>query len=440
MRTQNRENFTDGKVHKWIKAHSKGDKPIRRYDEKERRLFLQINRNGYAAFKVRLKRNAHGKRPEKTLYDARSATVEQARRKAREINYNYDANGINPVVQKRAEREAAKKAKEQTFAALAAKFMDAPENGPEVKSPRTYKSRERMLRAHILPVLGHRYFHEIKRPEVRDLIRAIQKKASRHPRAKLAVNPGASMANECHILISVIYNWAINEELVEHNPATFKKMFDDTPEKRPQMPDEALQLAWEHFSSLAHNERATGRGTAILIMLCAVTLQRPNEVTTAERDNFDWTPGKEVWRIPPKKNKGKRLYEVPLSPLAVKLFKLAFSLHNHPWAFPNKGGTGPLHHETPSQKWERVREKTVREWPKEERGDCPLKGVQLYDCRRLGRTIMQDKLEVPTAIAEACLNHIEGRRMSDVYYQGSTLELQREAMCKWADWIEEICS
>ncbi len=55
----------------------------------------------------------------------------------------------------------------------------------------------------------------------------------------------------------------------------------------------------------------------IAIQLCFVTLQRPNEIVKAHRDDFHFKEN--VWRIHPDRNKTDQWYEVPLSELAVEI-------------------------------------------------------------------------------------------------------------------------
>ena len=218
------------------------------------------------------------------------------------------------------------------------------------------------------------------------------------------------------------------------------------------MPEEALRLMWAALtvdleektptdSAAAEKEelerKQRGAPSALAIMLHAVTLQRPAEIVAAKRDQFDWTPGRELWRIPAGQTKTNEVYEVPLSLLAVKLFKKALSLHNHSWVFPNEAGDGPIRHDGPKQRWIRVRERSVA-IAKKKGQTSPLAAVQLYDCRRLGRTLMVDQLGIAPAIAEACINHAPDRSMQNRYYVGNTSEEVRRAMNLWGAEVERL--
>jgi integrase len=172
-------------------------------------------------------------------------------------------------------------------------------------------------------------------------------------------------------------------------------------------------------------------------MLHAVTLQRPAEIVAARREQFDWTPGKETWRIPASQTKTNEDYEVPLSPLAIALFREALSKHNQAWVFPNKVGDDHIRHDGPKQRWIRLRTKLV----KHARGNataCPVEGIQLYDCRRIGRTLLVREFGVSPAIAEACINHAPDRSMRTRYDVGNNSVEIRQAMELWGDYVANL--
>jgi hypothetical protein len=69
---------------------------------------------------------------------------------------------------------------------------------------------------------------------------------------------------------------------------------------------------------------------------------------------------------------------------------------------------------------------------------CPLDGVQLYDCRRLGRTLLVRELGVSPAIAEACINHAPDRSMRTRYDVGENIDGVRSAMELWGYEVERL--
>ncbi|KCZ96653.1 Phage integrase [Hyphomonas polymorpha PS728] len=437
--------LTQTAVTRLIREHD-GKKKARHWDTEVPKMFLSITPNGSAAYKLLIVK-PDGSKSDTKLIATSDGSPDIARSLAIKELGRMALGGADPVTQRRRAKAEAKEQREATFQALADRFMGAPEKTPPILSQRTYDERERLLREHILPTLGEKPFRKIAKSEVRQLIRDIQARAAKHPRAFTSSNPGAKLANECQGVIRAIYGWAIAEDLTEANPAGFKKLFKDSPDKRPAMPEEALQLIWAALSadlevkapadSKEEKKHRRGASSALAIMLHAVTLQRPAEIAAAKRDQFDWTPGRELWRIPAGQTKTNEVYEVPLSPLAVGLFQKALSLHNQAWVFPNEAGDGPIRHDGPKQRWIRVRERTVAA-AKKKGQTSPLAGVQLYDCRRLGRTLMVDRLGIAPAIAEACINHAPDRSMQNRYYVGNTSAEVRRAMDLWSAEVERI--
>lgn len=437
--------LTQTTVARLIREHD-GKKKERHWDTEVPKMFLAITPNGSATYKLLIVK-PDGSKSDTRLIAANEGSPDIARSLAiRELG-RMALGGADPVTQRRKAKAEAKEQRQATFQALADRFMAAPEKRPPMLSKRTYYERERLLREHILPTLGNKPFGKITKAEVRQLIRDIQARAAKHPRAFTASNPGAKLANECQGVIRAIYGWAAEEDMTEANPASFKKLFKDTPDKRAAMPEEALRLMWEILStdlddkadtgSEARKKQRRGAYSALAIMLHAVTLQRPAEIAAAKRDQFDWTSGRELWRIPASQTKTNEVYEVPLSPLAVTLFRKALSLHSHAWVFPNEAGDGPIRDDGPKQRWIRVRERSVAAAKKQGQAS-PLAGVQLYDCRRLGRTLMVDRLGIAPAIAEACINHAPDRSIQNRYYVGDTSAAVRRAMNLWGGEVERM--
>lgn len=417
--------LTQKSVDRIRREHMPGTR-LRVWDREQKGFFLRITKAGSAAYCVRVKR-AHGTgKADYTLLGADEAPPLIARQMAQEELLRARKGEADPVTRRREETNQLAQSERETFAALAEMFMSAPEKMPPQLSPRTYDERRRLLSVHILPRIGNEPFVSLQRKDVREAVRAIQATAAKHPRARKDGTPGAKLANECHGLIKCIFNWAQFEDMTEANPAVFPKLFPDTPQKRSQMPLEALTEAFQIL-----NGEGRGKATALIIKLHAVTLQRPHAITKAHADQFDWTPGQETWCIPANVSKTNERYDVPLSALAVKLFREAFEIGRSCWAFPNASGDGPIRHDAAKQRWIRIRAKAVEEATREGR-ISPLEGVVLYDCRRLGRTLMVHELGVSERVAEACISHAEGRADSTRYDVAPIEEIKRKAMEVWA--------
>jgi integrase len=110
--------------------------------------------------------------------------------------------GTNPVTAKRQERA---ESHTKTFAALAERYLR--EHAHRKKRPRSIAEDERNLRLHILPRWGRRRYDDIAKRDVITLIEEVI--AEGKPTA----------ANRVHALISTIFSFAMNVDIVHANPA-----------------------------------------------------------------------------------------------------------------------------------------------------------------------------------------------------------------------------
>jgi integrase len=361
-------------------------------------------------------------------------TPEDAREVAREHLVRAAQGGPDPKTLRLqcAEEEARKQA--DTFAALAEAYLAAPEKAS--LSARTIEQRRSNLDLHILPSLGARPVSTLRRADVKALIRDIQRVAGKgEPEDENGCLPGARVANICHGIVRTIFNWAMEEDRVEYNPAAFRKLFNDDPVKPALMPDEAVRVVWRALQAEIDARDQLGVGTALAIQLCFATLQRPNEVVTARKSDLDFK--NRVWRIPAGRAKTNMAYEVPLSPLAVDLFRQALQLHDSEWVFPRRDNRGPVNRHELSQRWGRMRDRLVKA-AAEAGGQSPLAGVRLYDARRLGRTSMVMRLGIPAETAELCIHHAPDRSMAVRYDVGDRSGLVRAAMEQWAELLLRV--
>jgi hypothetical protein len=183
--------------------------------------FLLIPAKGVATYYLRYKK-PDGTFSEIALARETDVSVVIAAEKAKRLTAQMVLQeGFDPVVARQARIAQAKAAKLRTFEALSAAFMDAPEN--QDISPRTKEIRDGLLKL-IRPEIGGRSTQELKRSDIRECIRAIQQgvKAKR-PNVDKA---GHRRANQAKSFISQIFEWASESEILERNPARFKKMFD----------------------------------------------------------------------------------------------------------------------------------------------------------------------------------------------------------------------
>src|SRR5262249_50153568 len=136
-----------------------------------------------------LRRLTPGPYPDLSLHDAR--------KKAREVLGDV-ARGDDPAQDKQERRDA------ETFHGLAQAYLEMAE-----KRHRSWKEEARIINKDLLPEFGHRLLVDIRRRDVRDHVEAIARKRD-----------APIMANRTLALLSCMFNFALDREWVEFNPAT----------------------------------------------------------------------------------------------------------------------------------------------------------------------------------------------------------------------------
>jgi integrase len=388
-------------------------------------MYLQITPKGCASYCLRFEKPEGGK-GDFTIGKVSRITPEMATEAARVRLAGLTLHSLDPVEARRAARTDAKTKKLRTFATFADAFMSAPEN--RIWSRRTAEGRQWLLEKYILPRIGQRPVTDLKRVDVKECVRAIQAIA-RSAHAEVESSSGNRTANMCHALIKGIFNWAINEDRCEVNPAAFRKLFDDMPVRRVgALNDERLRIIWQALED--EDAKGWGSTSVLAIQLVILTLQRPNEIVHAHQDDFDWNEA--VWRIPESRTKTNSAYEVPLTDHSVALFQRAFKLSQSPWAFPAEDRKGSLRPGVLSQRFEKLRHRLVKA------GRLPNENVQLYDGRRFGRTRLVQGLGVPEHIAERVINHAPDRSMARRYDVGDYSGEIRRAHEAWTQELRRI--
>ena len=236
-------------------------------------------------------------------------------------------------------------------------------------------------------------------------------------------NAGHRTANKAHEVVRRVFSWGIDEGFCKSNPAAFPAIFDDNAEKRIcALNDERLTFFWNAFEKEA--KQGWGNGSVLAIQLCALTLQRPNEIVQARNDQFDWEAL--VWHIPASRTKTNTSYQVPFSSFAAELFKAAFKLSGTSWAFPTKDGKKHIHPNVLTHRFGKTRRRLL------DAGKLTSEDVELYDFRRLGRTLIEQRLGFSEHVAERVINHAPNRSMARRYNVGDYTGEIRRAHQAWA--------
>jgi integrase len=414
-----------------LAAHPRGHRG-RYWFEDQPGLHLLVSKGGCASYCLRYQKLS-GLKGDFTIGRADRITLQEAKEKARDCLAALTLRHQDPVAARREARMEAQAALNSTFRGLCDEFLGAAEI--KALSIRTTTEWKRILEKHVLPELGASEAVAIARRDVKSCLRSIQRRVSQRVAAsgpeELDPKAGNRTANAAQGVIRRVYNWAIDEDRLENNPATFKKMFDERPLKRVGALNECrIRAIWSGIEK----ELLEGWGieSLIAIKLAFVTLQRPNEICNARLEQFDWE--RRVWLIPEGYTKTNACYEIPLSEIACTLFQRAFDLSDNRWAFLAKDGRSQLRPNVLSHRFAKLRKRLVKS------AALPTLDIELYDARRFGRTYIEHTLGFPDHVAEAVINHAGDQTMKRRYDVGDHTQIIRRAHEAWVSALLAITS
>ena len=177
---------------------------------------------------------------------------------------------------------------------------------------RSAVEEERRLRRDVLPHLGHRKVADVTRRELADLLH-------RKLEAVLAgKGTTGTSVNRLHANLQRLFGKAVTWGWIEHSPADRLEKPAEEKSRAVVVADEVLGRLWAALDRLADPRMA------LALRLQLVTATRLGEVVGARIAELDLAAG--LWVIPAERSKNGRPHAVPLSPLAVCLFRQALSL------------------------------------------------------------------------------------------------------------------
>ena len=376
-------------------------------DLRQAGLVLRITAKGARTFAFRF-RHPHSRKTLRSTIGSYPATgLEAARKRARDMAILVDA-GQNPIDVKQAERDQAPK---RTFQALADRYIR--EYAERRKRPNSIDNDRLNLNVHILPKWAKRDFRTIRRADIIELIESIIG-AGKH-----------ATANRVHTLISGIFTFAIDAELLDASPAArLKKRGVEEPRRRI-LNDDEIVVFWDGIV-LAPVSLLVG----LALRLALLTAARANEVAGARASEFNLDGAEPTWLIPAERVKNKRDHLLPLSRLAVETIKAAIELtDDDEFLFPSRlaARAGPMDRHSLSKAMVRFAEELKE--PKTWRKEPPTP----HDLRRTVATRLA-KMGIAKEVRERILNHAGSRHDPETkhYNLYEFLPEKREALNRWA--------
>lgn len=383
-------------------------------DDRCEGLALRITAAGVKSWCFRFRDPRSGKDARLTVGRYPDVSLSQARARASDLRREV-AGGTNPVERKYRQR---KEAHTKSFAALADRYLQ--EHAHRFK--RSAAADERNLRLHVLPQWANRRFDEIRRRDVIALCEGMVAAGT------------ATNANRVQALISSIFSFALDADLVGANPCSRLRKRGVENIGRRVLSDGELRLFWHGII-----QRPVSRPVGVALRIALLTAARVSEIAQAERREFQNldNPERAAWLLPAERSKNGRAHFVPLSNLAHEAVLEAFGFGNgtRPYLFPSPSVEGaPITGHALSVGMARFgrclkgADEAIRSWQSEPPSP--------HDLRRTVATRLSG-LGVPAEDVSAVLNHAK-RDVTGVHYD--LYDRAREKRRALALWNESIRS
>ncbi|MCP4283423.1 MAG: tyrosine-type recombinase/integrase [bacterium] len=270
----------------------------------------------------------------------------------------------------------------------------------------------------IYPVIGNRKLTTLTAPTLAHVVEKV-------------VDRGASTyAGKVLQVLKQMFRFAEGRGYIDHSPAYALDKKDlgcvDNMKDRYLDTDE-IRIVWNTIDKAPLLSIQARIGLKILLL----TGVRTAELQLAEWKHISFK--KAEWFIP-EENSKTTAWTVPLSPAVIELLSiLKDAVDGSPWVMASpKSKDGRL----TSKVFGRAARRLFN--LKDETGN-PLMDIPAWsphDLRRTMRTHMDD-LHIEPHIAEKCLNHSLGR-IEKTYNRNDLLDKRREALEKWADFVDLV--
>lgn len=319
------------------------------------------------------------------------------------------ARGRSPAKEKKAEaeRKQVEEAQAVTFEQYARGWV---KQTLAHVSPRYRTQLIDWLESWVFPAIGSERLADVKPRQVLALIQA------------RADTP--TTADEIRAMIQRIYNHAIRNLVVEHNPAAaFKGVIERPPKQHHKhLTEPELKVWWRALDG--GGAHAT---TILASKLLLLTMVRKSELRLARWSEFDLD--RALWDIPAQRMKMRRQHRVYLSRQAVSLLRQLHALTGHTgpdgWILPSIHHIrrrGPMADVTLNHFFERL---------------AVVKGFSPHGTRGTAATLLLEH-KVRKEVVDLLLAHKVGDGTDAAYMHHELPDERREALQFLADYIDQL--
>lgn len=258
----------------------------------------------------------------------------------------------------------------------------------------------RQLELHVYDAWGDRRLTEIKKADVRALIRGLE---------------GEVLPNRVLATIKSVFSYAVKEDWLEHSPADHvDKPKDEAARERVLSMDEIARV-WRAAGLLGYPSGPWAR-------MLTLTGQRRSEVAGMRWADLDLEAG--TWILTASQTKASRGHLVPLPAAALTILRELPRMGKYVFATPSN---------TPMSGF--ARNKAMLDQWLQSRGEGLAEPWRFHDLRRSAATHMV-RLGVPELVVSRVLNHAVTGVTGKHYALHSYADEKRAALDMWAAEIE----
>ena len=337
-------------------------------------------------------------------------TLKEARERHSEARKAL-ANGIDPMVERKAEGEAKQKESEARQREEENSFENVARDWWKWwligKSPRHADTTMRRMEADVFPAYGHKSINAVTAADVRQLMIAVEKRDAR------------DVAKRIHETTSQIFRFAIARDIASRNPAADFKPRDILAEAQTE--NRARVDTKDLPELLVKIDDYNGDViTRFAMKLMAYTFVRTSEEIEAPWSEFDLDEAR--WTIPAERMKMKTPHIVPLSRQAVEVLR----------ALKQITGNGPFVFAGARDKKKPISNNTIL-YALYRLGYCDR--MTGHGFRGLASTILNEH-EFDEAHIELQLAHTKRNKVAAAYNHAKYLKQRTEMMQWWADYLD----
>ena len=276
-------------------------------------LVLRVTPNGAKSWAYLYRRKSDGRRRRVTLGEFPRIGLQEARATASGHRAEV-ADGADPAFVKTSARKV------ETVDQMFDRFL----KDYSAPGPRWRAEMQRVLAYDVRPAIGAYKIDKVSKADIIALLNTIRDRGA------------GVQANRTLQVIRKAFNWAVSEDYLMVNPASrIAERVKEIARSRA-LSEAEIRSFWQGLEGA----RMT-LGAKLALRIALVTGQRIGEICGAEKSEIDLDRAE--WIIPAERVKNRREHSVPLSPLALSLFREAIALSGPSrFAFPSRSREQPL--------------------------------------------------------------------------------------------------